>query len=237
VANLDVYGSMDVKREWLRRVLGITLDDVGTEPPRLGARLNEIGLRMRDLGQAPEAEQIKQRFAEAVQALKGGARQQAATILDDIEPRLAGALSAARGQEARRVIANAKVWRDAVASITGAIAGLKAAVMSALQAEGEHDPEELDDIEQALDADLDAITDRLSAGLADQVDAVVSGDAAQRKAAVPKIKARIDEIETWLAGDAAVSIIEDNGLQPTSIAAPAKAALGKLRLVLDNSVA
>jgi hypothetical protein len=232
MADLDV--SMDAKRAWIHQVFGVDFGGTPSEPPDLRSRLNEIGLRVRELG--PAGGQIASRFAAAVQALNGGRWQEAESILDEIEPLIAGGLSDARGQEAKRVVANARVWRDAVGGISGAIAQLKAAVMATLQAEDEHDPGELSEIETALDADLTAITDRLSTGLADQVDAVVGGDAERRKAAIPKIKARIDEVEKSLDGDEVISIIEQNGLQPISIAAPAKAALEELRKILDTSL-
>ena len=245
MADITVDVTTDGKRDWIARVLGVELGGVdrggapgeggGKEPPGLRQRLNAIGLRVRELGKAPEAGPLTQRFVGAVQALKDGDWRAAETTLDEIEPLIGEALSSARGEEARRVIGNAKLWRDAVARITDAMAGLKLSVMATLRAEDEHDPEELEEIEQLLDADLAAITDRLSAGLSNQIDAVVNGDAERRKEAIPKIRTRIDEIEASLTGED-VATIEDNGLQAIGIAEPARKALAELRRILDGAL-
>ncbi len=72
--------SRKAKRAWLSRVFGISIpleSEAGTppdgiDPAELRGRLNEIGLRVRELRAAPGAAEIKQRFVEAVQALKAG---------------------------------------------------------------------------------------------------------------------------------------------------------------------
>lgn len=221
------------KHDWIRRVLGVEPGGTIREPPGLRGRLNAVGLQIRDLGQAPEAGQLARRFAQAVRALKAAQWQETESILEEIEPLIAGHLSTARSEEAQRVVASARVWREAVGRLTSALTALKAAVMAALHAVDEYDPEELDEIEDALDTELDTIADRLSIGLADQVDAVVNGSVERRGTAIPKIKQRIDEIEESLTGDETIAIIEENGLQPVSVAAPAKAALDELRRILD----
>jgi len=229
---------MQAKHAWVQRVLKIDVGERSGNPPidpgEVRDRLNEIGLKIRELSALPEAADIRKRFADAVQALKAGMLEDTLAILDEIEPQLIELLPMARGKEAGRVIGSAKAWRGAVANITATLTGFKTSVISMLQAE-EHEPEEIDDVGAQLDAEIAEITGKLSEGLADQVDAVINGDPSRRDAGLKTITARIQAVEDQIVNHEGVDAIEDNGAIPIQIREPVKAALNELRAALDEA--
>jgi hypothetical protein len=232
--------SMQTKRAWLTQVLGISWEDGGdTQGGHLEAgdvrdRLNELGLKLRELGALPEGAGLKKDFAEAVAALKAGRLEDAWAILDEIEPTLIELLPMARGKEAARVVGSAKAWRAAIAHITETLNGFKASVISMLEA-NEHEPEEIDEASELIDQDIEDITENLSEELADQVDAVINGDPSRREAAMKTIMTQVQAVEDKIVGHEGVDAIEDNGVIPISIREPVKAALNQLRDALKEA--
>jgi hypothetical protein len=234
---VDVDVSLETKRDWVSRVLGVPLGgEPGLDPAEVRGRLNEVGLRLRDLGATPLAAELKPQFAEAVQALKASDLEQVMLILDEIEPLMAGALSGARATEAARVIGSAEAWRDAVALITSSLDGFKTSVISLLVSQ-EHEQEEIDDVGEQLNAEIADITEKLGEGLSDQVDAVINGDPSRRAAGVEKIMASIQTVEDQIVNHEGVDLMEDNGVIPIAIRQPAKAALDELRAALNEAAA
>ncbi len=229
----ETLRAVDEKRDWLRRVLGIDpARGTTSEPPGLRGQLNELGLRLRELSATPGFTALAKRFAQGVAALKAGDWSTVAAALEEIEPQITGALSGARGDEAAEVVRAARAWRDACAQVADAIAAFKATLIATLRAEDEHEPEELDEVRDELDARLDPIVARLSTGLADQVDAAINAAGERRAKAMQQVLERIGQTEAALRGDETIAIVEDNGLQPIGIAAPALTALAELRTVL-----
>jgi hypothetical protein len=221
------------KRAWLERVLGIQFAAVAdAEPPDLRGRLNETGLRVREMARTEDGPALVASFTEAVNAMKAQDWESVADILDEINPIIEEGLSSARGGEAASVIRAANAWRDACAEIKAAIDGFKVNILSALRAEDEHGPDELDDISDELDARLDPIAARLNNGLADQVDAAINSTGEQQATAMHEVLDRIGKVESEITGDPIIGIVEGNGLEPITIAATALGALAELRKAL-----
>lgn len=226
--------SVQTKRDWLTQALGISWGDTAEipgdalDPGDVRDRLNEIGLKLRELGALPQGADLKKHFADAVGALKSGRLDDAWAILDEIEPLLIELLPMARGKEAARVVGSAKAWRTAVARLTETLSGFKTSVLSMLQA-NEHEPEEIDDVSEQLDLEIEDITGKLSEELADQVDAVINGAPDRREAAMKTIMASIQLVEDDIVKHEGVDAIESNGVIPIAIREPAKAALNELR--------
>ena len=112
-----------------------------------------------------------------------------------------------------------------------------ATVISALKAEDEHEPEELDVVSEALDAELEPIVARLNTGISDQVDAAINGAADRRAKAVAQVLARVGEVEAAFKGNDTLAVVEGNGLVPITIAAPVLSSLAELRRVLSARAA
>lgn len=248
MSDVEIDKSEEMRRAWLLQVLGFSVEqgalvldaEDGTsgdkiDPAELRSRLNEIGLRVRVLGADPEAEEIKQQFKQAVAALDSGDLETTSLILDEIEPLIAGALSAARGADAARVIGSAKAWRSAVARIADALLAFKGAALSVLEAD-DREPEEIADVAEQLEAEIADITGKLGEGLADQIDAVINGGAERRKAGVQTILKRIDAVEDQIVNHDGVEAIEDNGVILVAIREPARAALNEMRAALGEIV-
>jgi hypothetical protein len=232
--------SMESKRAWVSQALGISwgeaaeTQNAGLDPVEVRGRLNEIGLKLRELGALPEGADLKKRFAEAVAALKSGQLEDAWAILDETEPQLIELLPMARGKEAARVVGSAKAWRTAVSRLTDTLSGFKTSVISMLQA-NEHEPEEIDDVSEQLDLEIEDITGKLSEELADQVDAVINGDPGRRDAAMKTIMASVQAVEDEIVNHEGLDAMEDNGVIPIAIREPAKAALNELREALKEA--
>lgn len=226
---------------WVTRVLGVDMSHFapsGTtisppkEPEGLRGRLNEIGLNLRQMAGTEDGPELTTRFREAVAALKASDWDTVEDILDDIEPAIVGGLSDARGQEAASVVRTANAWRNACGTLSTAIEGLKAQVLSTLRAEDEHTAEELDDIADELDNRLDPIVARLDAGLADQIDAAINGSSERQTTAMKKVLERIAKVEAEFSGDDIVGIVDGNGAFPIAISTTALGALAELRKAL-----
>ena len=226
-------GATDARREWLKRVLGFDFP-ADTEPAGLRDRLNLLGLRLRELAKTPDAASLSRRFADAVTALKAGDWGATTAALDDIEPRITGALSSARGADAADVIRASRAWRDACAGLTDQLEALKIAVIAALRADDEYAPAELEAVRNEMDRRFDAIGDKLSLGISDQVDAAVNGSAEQRAAAAPRLLDRIGAIAAELRQDTVIPVVEANGMQQIQILAPAMRALEQLQNVVST---
>jgi hypothetical protein len=224
-------GATDDRREWLKRVLGFDFA-ASAEPAGLRDRLNLLGLRLRELARTPDAASLSRRFADAVTALKAGDWAATAAALDDIEPRIIGSLSSARGADAAEVVRASRAWRDACTGLTTQLEAFKTAVITALRADDEYGPDELTAIRDEMDRRFDAIGGKLSTGVSDQVDALVNGGPEQRAAAAPRLLDRIGAIAAELRQDTVIPVVEANGMQQMQILAPALQALDQLQSVV-----
>jgi hypothetical protein len=234
----DADASTKAKRDWVIKVLGVPLDDESAlKPARVRGRLNEVGLRLRELSAFPDLlAELRPMFAEAVQLLKDGNFDDVTAILDEIDDETIGLMSGARGQEAARVIGSANAWRGAVANIASTLESFKASVIQVLVTQ-EHEDEEIDDVSEQLDLAITDITGKLDEGLADQVDAVINGDPSRRAAGVETILKTIQSVEDQIVKHDGVREMENNGVIPLAITTTAKTALDELRAALNEAVA
>jgi hypothetical protein len=235
----------DPKAEWIGRVLGVTVPSpvaAGLSEDEVRARLNELGIALRDKKDLPGFAPIADLFRQAVARLKEGDIEATNRLLDQVADALEAQRTAARGAKptaakpgdgvSLRAAAMASLeWRKVCASARQQIPALKDAVVAELAADDEFDPWDLEEIRVQLDR-LDEITAEINDGLSDMVDDLINAPAEKRPVLVSEIAAAIDGHQAFIKSNEVVQALADNGVMAIDIAGPSLAALAALRKAL-----
>jgi hypothetical protein len=255
----DTVHGHDHKQAWVERVLNVRLapmpgqaeplppqthvpempelptHETGHDPTELRGRLNETGIRLRDLAHNEGFQALSERFAEAVQALKSNDWDEVVDALDEVEEAMAGQLSGARGEAAGRVIRAANAWRQACAVIEQQLPAFRSAMVSMLEDSDEYEPDELAEVEERINASLEPILAQMSEDLSDTATQAINADGDRSNQALADMLRRIEGLEGYFTGNETIRLIDANGISPTSIASTASTALAALREALASA--
>lgn len=250
----------DQKAAWVERVLGVVVpdpaqpvpsaarggdaaqvQDEGNAPDEGGvrARLNEIGVALRNSRTMPGFHDLTQLLSDAVGLLRGGDLTGASAKLDLIETAVVENRSkaraggdAAKGISLRAAASAGLAWRKLCAETGNRITELKDVVITAMIDDDDFDPSDIEQVRANLDR-LDEVTQGLRDDIAEMMDDLINLSPEARVGQAAVIRKTLDEQEMFIASNEVLAAVDDNGLIDSDIAKRALASISTLRAALS----